>query len=131
MKFSDQVRAGDIDYQYVKSLIPTISIEHFIVELVKQVDVISSEFLRSSDDIARNFLACLKLLKHFEESFKQAKKKKTRRLLIPRSEIYQLYNLQNFAQHEHYLRDQFERHYPAFAKTCNMIIVAHRAFVPY
>lgn len=121
MRYSENLVDGDIDYIRIKELINTnADVDHFINELESEIKDLSVD--SDSQKINRNFLACLKLCKKFE---------KVRLALIPRSKVSRLYNTHIFAPFERTLRDQFERRYPSFAKTCDMKIIAHRAFVPY
>lgn len=120
MKFSEQIQDGDIDYDRLKSSDLMVDMDYFFSELVDELKLLPNDL--KINDIERNFLATLKLLKKYEKKHLS---------LIPRSKIFGLYELPCFLQHQSSLQDTFDRKYPNFAQTCKMTVVAHRAFVPY
>lgn len=118
MKYSSQLGPDDIDYATIKQHIFDSTAAEFVAQVCNSASSIPSD----ADSVRRNFLGCLKLFKKFE---------KRRRQLIPRTIVHSIYDVSAFKNQENELRDMYERRYPQYAKSCQVLIIGHRAFEPY
>jgi hypothetical protein len=122
MKYSSKLGPDDIDYATLKKKVLGCTSAEFVAQVCQSASSVS---ISDPESTQRNFLGCLKLFKKFE---------KHRRELIPRSLIHSIYDVPAFNNQENELRDLYERTYPQYAKyakSCQILIIGHRAFEPY